>query len=65
MAGAFVSCTLVLLGFVYWQAAAYMTSTINGLLTDALRVIAANIETIEQFIGLVRALPVDAARTDH
>ena len=36
MAGAFVLCTSVLLGFVYWQAAGHMTSTINGLLTDAL-----------------------------
>jgi hypothetical protein len=60
-----VLCTSVLLGFVYWQAAAYMTSTINGLLTDALCVLAANPATIEQFIGFVRALPVDAARTDH
>jgi hypothetical protein len=50
-----VLCTSVLLGFVYWRAAAYMTSTINGSLTDGLRAIAANPATIEQFIGVVRA----------
>ena len=41
IADAFVLCTLVLFGFVYWQTAAYMTSTIDGLLTDALPVIIA------------------------
>jgi len=58
-------CTSVLLGFVYRRAAAYMTSTINGSLTDGLRAIATNPATIEQFIGFVRALALDAARTDH
>jgi hypothetical protein len=65
IAGAFVLCTLVLFGFVYWQTAAYMTSTMNGLFTDALRVIAANPPTIGQFIEFVRALAFDAARRDH
>jgi signal transduction histidine kinase len=40
-AGAFVLCTLVLFGFVYWRAAAYMTANIDGLLTDGLRIVAA------------------------
>jgi signal transduction histidine kinase len=42
VAGAFVLCTLVLFGFVYWQTAAYMTSKIDVLLTEELRVFAAN-----------------------
>jgi signal transduction histidine kinase len=41
VAGAFVLCTAVLFGFVYWQAAVYMTANIDGLLIDGLRVIAA------------------------
>jgi signal transduction histidine kinase len=41
VSGAFVLCTLLLFGFVYWQTAAYMTSRIDGLLTDELRVIVA------------------------
>jgi hypothetical protein len=65
IASGFVLCILALFGFVYyWQTAAEMTSTINGLLTDALRVVVANPPTIEQFIGFVRALAVDAARSD-
>src|SRR5207245_838589 len=40
-AGAFVLCTLLLFGFVYWQTAAYMTSRLDGLLTQELSVIAA------------------------
>jgi signal transduction histidine kinase len=42
VAGAFVLCTLLLFGFVYWQTAAYMTSKIDDLLTNELRVIAAD-----------------------
>jgi hypothetical protein len=62
IAGASVLCTLVFFGFVYWQTAAYMTSTIDGLFTDALRGIAADPPTFEKFTGFVRALAVDAAR---
>jgi signal transduction histidine kinase len=39
VAGAFVLCTLLLFGFVYWQAAAYMTATFDDLITAELRVI--------------------------
>src|SRR3989440_4313109 len=42
VAGAFVLCTLVLFGFVYWQTAVYMTSKYDVLLTEELRVFAAN-----------------------
>jgi signal transduction histidine kinase len=42
VAGAFVLCTLLLFGFVYWQTAAYMTSKIDGENLQALRVFAAN-----------------------
>src|SRR5436853_6184643 len=42
VAGAFVLCTLVLFGFVYWQTAAYMTSQYDVLLMEELRVFAAN-----------------------
>ena len=42
VAGAFVLCTLVLFGFVYWQTAAYMTSTFDDLITGELRIIAAD-----------------------
>src|ERR1700712_4636108 len=42
VAGAFVLCTLVLFGFVYWQTAAYMTSRINGTITQVLQVVAAD-----------------------
>jgi hypothetical protein len=38
--GAFVLCTLVLFGFVYWQTAAYMASRIDGVLAQELRVFA-------------------------
>jgi signal transduction histidine kinase len=41
VAGAFVLCTLVLFGFVYWQTAAYMTSTFDELITGELHIIAA------------------------
>ena len=41
VAGAFVLCTLVLFGFVYWQTAAYMTSTFDDLITGELHIIAA------------------------
>jgi hypothetical protein len=58
-------CTPVLFDFVYWQTAAYLTSTINGLLTDALRVIAVNPPTVEQFVRFVPALAVDAAPRDR
>jgi signal transduction histidine kinase len=42
IAGAFVLCTLVLFGFVYWQMAAYLISENDTLLTEELRVFAAN-----------------------
>lgn len=42
IAGAFVLCTLVLFGFVYWQTAAYMTATFDELITGELRIIAAD-----------------------
>jgi signal transduction histidine kinase len=42
VASAFVLCTLVLFGFVYWQTAAYMTSQYDVLLAEELRVFAAN-----------------------
>jgi hypothetical protein len=66
LAGAFVLCTLVLFGFVYWQTAAGMRSTIDGLLTNALRHRSKSTDhrTID-FIEFVRALAVDAARRDH
>lgn len=36
IAAAFVVCTVVLLGFVYWQAARYMTSRVDSMLTEEL-----------------------------
>ncbi len=42
MAGAFVLCTLLLFGFVYWQAAAYMTATFDDLITAELRILTAD-----------------------
>ncbi len=42
IASAFVLYTLVLFGFVYWQTAAYMISENDALLTEELRVFAAN-----------------------
>src|ERR1700733_6725930 len=42
VASAFVLCTLVLFGFVYWQTAAYMTSTFDDLIIGELRIIAAD-----------------------
>jgi signal transduction histidine kinase len=42
VAGAFVLCTFVLFGFVYWQTAAFMTSQYDVLLAEELRVFAAN-----------------------
>src|ERR1700730_4421545 len=41
IAGAFVLCTVVLFGFVYWQTAAYITSSVDALITGELRIIAA------------------------
>ena len=41
IAGAFVLCTVVLFGFVYWQTAAYITSSFDALITGELRIIAA------------------------
>jgi signal transduction histidine kinase len=41
IAGAFVLCTGVLFGFVYWQTAAYMTSSFDALITGELHIIAA------------------------
>src|SRR5579862_6263750 len=42
VAGAFVLCTLLLFAFVYWQTAAYMTSSYDNLLTGETRLIAAD-----------------------
>ena len=42
VAGAFVLCTLLLFGFVYWQTAAYMTSTFDNLIVGELGIIAAD-----------------------
>jgi signal transduction histidine kinase len=43
VAGAFILCTLVLFGFVYWRTATYITSRIDGLLIEELRLIAADV----------------------
>jgi signal transduction histidine kinase len=42
VAGAFVLCTLLLFGFVYWQTAVYLTSQYDVLLAEELRVFATN-----------------------
>src|ERR1700704_3090237 len=42
VAGAFVLCTLLLFGFVYWQTAVYMRSTIDRLLVGEGGIIAAD-----------------------
>jgi signal transduction histidine kinase len=42
VAGAFVLCTLLLFGFVYWQTAAYMTSTFDNLILGELSIIASD-----------------------
>jgi signal transduction histidine kinase len=42
VASAFVLCTLLLFGFVYWQTAAYMTATFDNLIVGELRIIAAD-----------------------
>src|SRR5205809_6921145 len=42
VAGAFVLCTLMLFGFVYWQTAVYMVSKYDVLLAEELRVFVAN-----------------------
>jgi hypothetical protein len=42
VAGAFVLYTVVLFGFVYWQTAAYLLSENDLLLTEEMRVFAAN-----------------------
>jgi signal transduction histidine kinase len=52
VAGAFVLCTLALFGFVYWQTAAYMTSTFDNLLTGELSIFAA--ETPERQLAHIR-----------
>jgi signal transduction histidine kinase len=41
IAVAFVLCTVVLFGFVYWQTAAYLTSSFDALITGELKIIAA------------------------
>src|ERR1700693_2012626 len=41
IAGAFVLCTLVLFSFVYWQTAAYLTSSFDALITGEVHIIAA------------------------
>jgi signal transduction histidine kinase len=40
IAGAFVLCTVLLFGFVYWQTAAYITSSFDALITGELRIFA-------------------------
>jgi signal transduction histidine kinase len=40
VAGAFVLCTLLLFGFVYWQTADYLTRQIDDLLTNDIRIAA-------------------------
>src|SRR5262245_37736826 len=42
VAGAFVLCTLLLFGFVYWESAIYMVRRYDTLLAQELRVFAAN-----------------------
>ena len=42
VASAFLLCTLVLFGFVYWQTATYVLSKYDHLLVDELRVFASN-----------------------
>ena len=42
VAGAFVLGTLLLFGFVYWQTAAFMTSTFDDLIVGELHIIAAD-----------------------
>lgn len=42
VAGAFVLGTLLLFGFVYWQTAAFMTSTFDDLISGELHIIAAD-----------------------
>src|ERR1700690_1149013 len=41
IAGAFFLCTAVLFGFVYWQTAAYLTSSFDALITGELQIFAA------------------------
>ncbi len=41
IAVAFVLCTVVLFGFVYWQTAAYLTSSFDALITGELQIFAA------------------------
>src|SRR5580692_143417 len=41
IAGAFVLCTGLLFGFVYWQTAAYITSSFDALITGELHIFAA------------------------
>jgi signal transduction histidine kinase len=41
IAGAFVLCTVLLFGFVYWQTAAYITSSFDALITGELHIFAA------------------------
>src|SRR5467141_1263215 len=62
VAGAFVLCTLVLFGFVYWQTAVYMVSKYDLLLAQELRVFAAN--TPEQRLAEIEdRLQKDPQRT--
>jgi signal transduction histidine kinase len=42
VASAFLLCTLVLFGFVYWQTAVYVMSKYDGLLVEELQVFASN-----------------------
>jgi signal transduction histidine kinase len=52
IAGAFVLSTAVLFSFVYWETAAYLTSTFDDLITGELRIIAAETpERRQEHIG--------------
>jgi signal transduction histidine kinase len=42
VAGAFVLCTIVLFGFVYWRTTAYFTSSYDNLLVGEMRLFAAD-----------------------
>src|SRR5436190_483492 len=53
VAATFVFCILVLFAFVYWQAAAYLTSTVEGVQVGELRQLAS--ETPERRLTAIEA----------
>jgi signal transduction histidine kinase len=59
VAGAFVLCTLLLFGFVYWQTADYLTMQIDDLLTNDIRIAAPEPRSrqIERIEGRLRDDP--------